>query len=154
MIDFFNDSTTIGQILINYPMMESFMHIDDKNFEHYKDFKVSSQIVVEGSYCNYLHEQNMNFPVNIMEKSDFSILCAYQLMKANYIVNDEYSLPTSEVYEYELTQRNIFDKQVKNINNVFLYTLNSSIFIDADFLEETYILIKDAMNYIHAEMIL
>lgn len=132
LIDFFNDSTTIGQLLINYPMMESFMHIDDDNFNCFKDFSISSKVAEEGKYKQYLHKMNINYSVDIMKEQDFTILAAYNLKKTNYIVNGTYEVPTKEIYEYDLTQRNIFDKQVENLKNGFLYTLNTSIFVDVD----------------------
>lgn len=132
LLDFFDNSTTIGQIVINYPMMESFMHIDDDNFANFKDFKVPFDIVEEGNYCNYLHSMNMNFPVKLLTKEDFEILFAYNLKKANYMLCKDYSRPSKETYEEILSQSNIFNFQKECLENRFLYALNCASFIDVE----------------------
>lgn len=132
LIEFFDDSTTIGKILVNYPMMESFMHIDDPNGESFKDFTIPYEIAEDGSYTNYLHTFQMNFPVHLLNNDDYKILSAYNLKKANYIINGDYSAPTSEQYEYDLTQKNIFIKQVEQLRKGRLYTLNCSTFVDVE----------------------
>ena len=58
LVIFFNDSTSIGQILINYPMMDSIYHITDDNFTGYKDIRIPSNIDFNKRYKEYLYNKN------------------------------------------------------------------------------------------------
>ncbi len=133
LVDFFNDSTSIGQILINYPMMDSIYHLKDDSFVSYKDIIVPSSIYFSKHYKEYLFNKKLTFDCNKFTKNDFDMMAAINLKKANYIVNGEYKKANSIVYELDLNQKIILDKQLENISkNKHMYVLNSSLFIDID----------------------
>lgn len=133
VVKFFDDSTTIGQILINYPMMDSIFHIKDDEFKEYKDIVVPSDIEYSKEYKRILGKKKLVFDSRRLIKNDFDMLSAINMKKANYIVREDYDQPDSYTFLYELSQENILAKQIENIEkHSYMYVLNSSLFIDVD----------------------
>lgn len=133
LVSFYDNSTSIGQILINYPSMDSICHIKDDKFVSYKDIKINSNIDESKYYKVYLDENKLPFDSKRLSQNDFNMLAAINLKKANYIVNEKYQRLDHKTYEYDLTQMNIFEAQIKNIlDKSFIYVLNSSLFMDVD----------------------
>ena len=133
VVEFFNDSTTIGQILINYPMMDSIFHIKDDEFKEYKDIVIPSDIKCSKDYKKTLNEKKLIFDSNKLTKNDFDMLAAINMKKANYIVFQNYNSPDLYTFLYGLSQANILTKQIENITkHSNMYVLNSSLFIDVD----------------------
>lgn len=133
VVEFFDDSTTIGQVLINYPMMDSIFHISDDEFEKYKDIAVPSNFKYSKDYKKTLDKKKLIFDSNKLAKNDFDMLAAINMKKANYIVFQNYNSPDLHTYLYELSQAIILAKQIENITKrSYMYVLNSSLFIDVD----------------------
>lgn len=133
IIKFFNDSTSIGQILVNYPSMESIYHIKDKGVCSYKDIKVPASIIFNRKYKDYIYNNKLTFDCNKLTQNDFNMLAAINLKKGNFIVNGVFDIVSNKQYEYELTQEAIIKKQIEFINNDnYLYVLNTALFIDVD----------------------
>lgn len=133
VVEFFNDSTTIGQILINYPMMDSIFHIRDDKFKEYKDIVVPSNIEYSKEYKRTLNAKKIIFDSHRLAKNDFDMLAAINMKKANYIVQKDYGWPDLYTYLYELSQANILAKQIENIlKHSYMFVLNSSLFVDID----------------------
>lgn len=105
LMDFFNEETENGKILISYPMTESLKHID--NSQDFKDNTIDCKIK------NYKHIVSENsdkkyIQINKYDKSIWKELIQTHLYKMNYIINDNYSFPT-QIY----SQLEIFDNQKK-----------------------------------------
>lgn len=133
VVEFFNDSTTIGQILINYPMMDSIFHIRDDEFNEYKNVIIPSDIEYSKEYKRILDEKKLIFDSNRLVKNDFDMLAAINIKKANYVVFQDYNRPDLHTYLYELSQTNILAKQIENIlKHSYMFVLNSSLFVDID----------------------
>ena len=133
VVEFFNDSTTIGHILINYPMMDSIFHIRDDEFKKYKDVVVPDDIEFSKEYKRTLDKKKLIFDSHRLVKNDFDMLAAINMKKANYIVQKDYSRPDLYTYLYELSQVNILAKQIENIlKHSYMFVLNSSLFVDID----------------------
>ena len=133
VVEFFDDSTTIGQILINYPMMDSIFHIRDDEFKEYKDIVIPSDIEYSKKYKRTLTEKKLVFDSSKLAKNDFDMLAAINMKKANYVVFQDYNQPDLYTYLYELSQANILAKQIENIlKHFYMYVLNTSLFIDID----------------------
>ena len=133
LVLFFDDSTSIGQILINYPMMDSIYHIKEEFIDSYRDITISIDFEASKKYKDNLSKKGLTFDCTRLSKNDFDVLTALNLMKANFIVQGKYERPTAAEYEAELKQDNILACQVNNIiDKNFMYVLNTSLFIDVD----------------------
>lgn len=127
MLSFFNDETGNGMLYISYPMVEAIRHF--KDMESFKSLTVKCK----RNNCPYIYncaEQNecKNEPhykqfvtndskphlsnLNSYTTSVWKELITAHLSKANYLVNDVFSLPLSTI-----DQNSIFSKQLeKHIN--------------------------------------
>ena len=138
LILFFDDSTSIGQILINYPSMDSIYHIRDNDYCSYKDIGIGASIKESKEYKNTVDKKRLTYDCSNLTQNDFNMLAAINLKKANYIVNKQYRIVDHKTYEYDLTQIKIFESQRESIiNNSFLPVLNSSLFVDVDLFGKT-----------------
>ena len=138
LILFYNDSTSIGQILINYPSMDSIYHVRDNEYDSYKDIKIKSNLVENENYKIFLSEKKLTYDCSKLSQNDYNMLAAMNLKKANHIVNKKYQIVDHKTYEYELTQMNILVAQINNIlDESFLFVLNSSLFMDVDLFGKT-----------------
>lgn len=123
MLSFFNDETEEGKLYISYPMVESIRHF--KDIDSFKSLTVKCK----RSNCPYIgdcadKEVCLNEPhykkvvpldsrpqlsnVNSYTREVWKELIAVHLYKANYLVNDEFVLPSSLI-----SQNNIFAKQLE-----------------------------------------
>lgn len=123
MLSFFNDETEKGMLYISYPMVEA--------IRHYKDMESFKLLTVKckRANCRYidectekescLKEPHYKHVVAIDSKPQLSNVNAYtdavwkeliaaHLCKANYLLNDEFALPTSL-----MPQEKIFLKQLE-----------------------------------------
>ena len=138
LISFFNDSTSIGQILINYPSMDSIFHVRDDENESYKDVKIKATIKESKEYKNTIDKKKLTYDCSKLSQNDFNMLAAINLKKANYIVNKKYCAVNHKKYEYDLTQMRVFEAQRDNIiDNRFMFVMNSSLFMDVDLFGKT-----------------
>lgn len=129
----FDNSTEIGQLLINYPMFESIYHLRDCSNDSYKDTHIIPTKENSLNYKKFIDSEKLTFDISKLSKNDFNLLAAINLKKANYIVKNQYEKPDKFVYQDELTQLSIFDKQYNFIlEQNILYSLNSSFFIDVE----------------------
>lgn len=133
LIEVFDDSTSRGQILINYPMMESFRHMDNNKDLKYQSLKIPADCEFSKKYCNFLHNNKLDRDYNSLTRHDFNLLAATNLKKANYVVVGTYTRPSKYDYEDNLTQRHIFEKQKDLIlNHNSMFVLNTALFFYVD----------------------
>lgn len=123
MLLFFNDETEEGMLYISYPMVEAIRHYKDK--DSFKNLNVKCK----RNNCPYINdcadrEDCMKEPhykslvandcrpqlsnVNSYTENTWKELIEAHLCKANFLVNDIFSLPESLI-----TQENIFSKQLE-----------------------------------------
>lgn len=127
MLSFFNDETEEGMLYISYPMVEA--------IRHFKDLESFKSLIVKCKrrncpYKDKCHDKDgcLREPhyknvaatdskpqlsnVNSYTKQVWKELITAHLCKANYLVNDTFSLPVSLI-----SQETIFSKQLeKHIN--------------------------------------
>lgn len=106
VLNFFNEETSSGKIFISYPMVEALKHFSDSiDFKHLKvdaKEKVNYKKMVSDE-CN-----NQFIDLTKYTREMWIQLIELHLKKKNYIVNDDYSLPTENV-----SQNDIFLKQLE-----------------------------------------
>lgn len=131
MLETFNDSTSLGKLFINYPMMQSYKHFSHLPDDSFCDNKVTIEQCKKykelvGSISAYTDLNKYDYPL-------FISLTVHHLRKANYILNDIYTLPVKDEY-LEWKQVAFFDKQIDYKNSCDLvYVLNTCIFILVDY---------------------
>ncbi|MBU0487255.1 MAG: hypothetical protein KKD31_04800 [Bacteroidetes bacterium] len=111
VLTLFNEETSSGKIFISYPMVEALKHYSDSiNFNKLK-VKAKENI----KYKNLVHFQCKKSlrDLTSYSKSTWIQLIELHLMKMNYIVNDDYSLPKSNI-----SQNDIFLNQLEKYINV------------------------------------
>lgn len=128
MLYYFNDSTDNGKLYINYPMMQSYRHImkyPEEDVE-FKDRKVKSK---DGA--SYKEIVNSESCIKNLNKYNFPLIMkivGYQLKKANYILNNDYEIPTNENF-YNINLSKIYEIQCnKNKAYGWIYVLNTFVF--------------------------
>ena len=120
MLEILNDSTDKGKLYINYPMMQSYKHINKMPDNKFKNKKVNlkeilkyKQIVGEETY--YQDIKKYNYPILVS-------MMLHHLKKINYILNGKYeildkkeflNIDFSKLYK---TQLNMF----KNKQEIFV----------------------------------
>lgn len=108
---FFDEETDTGKLFISYPMVEAIKHLStDIVFKTLK-VKAKENIGYKGKVSN---ECDINIrDLTAITKIQWLEIIAEHLKKMNYIVDNNYSLPTSYI-----PQVNIFDKQLEKYINV------------------------------------
>lgn len=131
MLNFFQTSSEEGKLFINYPMMQSYRHINkmpDPCFESLKvthsEYSKYKEIVSKYGFYNDIN--SYTYPI-------FMSLVGHHLKKLNYILNGTYAMPTLKEYQ-NIDYLKIFDKQKDfNENENWIYVLNTTLFILIDY---------------------
>ena len=107
-------------------MMQSYKHLQKMPDDKFKDRKIEiesltkyKEIVARES--SYIQLKRYNYPI-------FMSIIAHHIKKANFILNNQYSLPTSkEFVKWDYAQ--IYDKQIQLIESQKqVYILNTFLF--------------------------
>ena len=96
LLNISNDSTDKGKLYINYPMMQSYKHINKMPDRDFKDRKVTLQEVynykdIVASKTSYQDLRKYNYPILIS-------MMLHHLMKINYILNGTYEIPDKNTF--------------------------------------------------------
>ncbi|MGI2186667.1 hypothetical protein ACROAG_06605 [Shewanella oncorhynchi] len=104
MLEFFDEETDKGKLYISYPMVEALRHLGD--VAAYRD--LTSPISIGRAYKGISATEGCNTYNSFIHLSEekWQLLNRANLMKANYLINDDYVLPTSL-----LSSIDIFNKQ-------------------------------------------
>lgn len=123
MLSFFNDETNEGMLYISYPMVEAIRHFNDlesfksltvkckrKNCPYKDECDDKDECMKEPHYKNItsMDSRPQLANVNSYTKQVWQELITAHLCKANYLVNDTFTLPTSL-----MPQEVIFSKQLE-----------------------------------------
>ncbi len=111
VLNFFNEETSAGKLLISYPMVEALKHFSDDNTFKFLKVKAKHNIHYKKIVSKEANKKLINF--NSYTKEDWITLLNCHLKKMNYIVNNKYKIPNNSH-----SQIKIFKNQVdKYINN-------------------------------------
>lgn len=138
MIEYFNDSSNMGKLYINYPMMQSYKHLKSLPDNEFKDRKINT---IDASNYKNIVDKESNFKK--MKGYNFPILMqiiGHHLMKVNYILNNKYlmmdkiefsNLKYKKIYDIEI-EHNQKDQWVDVLNTFILFSVefNPSVMID------------------------
>lgn len=110
-LNFFNEETESGILFISYPMVEALKHYSDTI--DFKRLKVKAKKNIKYKQIVHNEAQNELKQITKYTKEIWVQLIKLHLSKANFIANEDYSLPKTNI-----SQSDIFLKQLKNyINN-------------------------------------
>ncbi len=136
MVNYFSDSTIMGKLYINYPMMQSYKHFNilpDNTFAG-KTIDVNSIV----KYKSIVGAESKFKDLTHYDYRTFFSLSVHHLKKANYILTGKYELPLLEHY-FDIDYGQIYDKQLELINDQDkVWILNTCIFSLIDFAPEKY----------------
>lgn len=123
MLSFFNDETEEGMLYISYPMVEAIRHFKDlesfksltvkckrRNCPYKDECRDKDKCMKEPHYKNItaMDSRPQLANVNSYTKQVWQDLITAHLCKANYLVNDTFTLPTSL-----MSQEVIFSRQLE-----------------------------------------
>lgn len=106
LLSFFNDETDMGKLFISYPMVESFKH--QEKITPFKDLVY--YISDNEKYKNHVRKEGLIELKQIQDLTaeHWSFVINQNLCKANDLVNNDFSYPTSLI-----EQDSIFEKQLE-----------------------------------------
>lgn len=111
LLKLFNEETEKGKLYINYPMVESLKHI--KSSEDFKSLKVKAKENIRYKKLVNSESKNEYIQVNKYTKKIWIQLINLHLKKANFIINNNYTLPLENISQF-----NIFQKQLEKYINI------------------------------------
>ena len=130
MIRYFNQSDERGKLFINYPMMQSYRHLNalpDNDFLKSRLFKQDFN-----HYKEIVSNKSFNNDISTYDYTTFVSLAFHHLVKLLLIQNQSKFMPTIEEYDH-LDYAKIFDIQYKNLKNNFIWIVNTCILILVDY---------------------
>ena len=138
-MDYFNDSTENGKLYLNYPMIESFRHIENLDDLSYLNTTVSlSEIknykaLVEKTGLHSLSD------ISKIDSRTLKRIIVLNLRKANMIATGSYNLPDMDAYEHCITQKILFSRQLDKFEEEGrIYVLNTCVFNTVDYMGERF----------------
>lgn len=131
MIQYFNDSSDMGKLYINYPMMQSYKHLKnlpDTDFKNRKinTIDVSNYKKIVDKESKYKKLSDYNYPI-------FMRIVGHHLMKANYIIKNKYELMNKEEF-LDLDYYKIYNlEREHNESEQWVDVLNTFVFFVIEF---------------------
>jgi len=133
MLKVFNDSANGGKLCINYPMMESYKHLKSLKDEEFKDRCVAVSLFSDYKQIvdRECHKELKN--VKEYDAETFTAITHAHLKKGNYVLGNEYELPSVEEFE-SWEGADILKMQWRRMNSdKSVFVLNTSIFNVVDY---------------------
>lgn len=136
MLVYFNSSSDQGKLYINYPMMQSYKHMLPMPDHKFLERSVTLSDVMK--YKRIVGQESSYQDLTRYDYIIFASLAAHVIMKINYILHHDTSLPDFQKY-LEFSPVELFDYQIQLVNTHGLVSvLNTSILIFVDFAPEKY----------------
>lgn len=116
MLNYFSNETEMGKLYINYPMVESFFHMNFEIENYLKNLTVIN--LIGSSYKSTLEitRNNTQFIQGTTrgnyDYSKIKKITTENIKKENYIVKEEYIVPCYDIYK-NITLLNIFENQIE-----------------------------------------
>ena len=116
MLEYFNESSDMGKLYINYPMIEAFYHMKDIPDDDYHSYAVSMDELKEKNYKKRVNLENRNhdytkFAIN---RAECNIVIKQNIEKANMLIgkqsdrdahNDDLKVLSRQLIELERNKR-------------------------------------------------
>ena len=131
MLEYFTDSSNMGKLYINYPMMQSYRHLKKMPDNDFMNRKIAREDaskykdIVNKESC-YKNLGKYNYPV-------FMGIIGHHIMKANYILNKKYELMNRDEF-INLDYIKIYDIEWKsNRKDGVVDVLNTFVFFIVEY---------------------
>jgi len=120
MMGFFSESTDMGKLYINYPMVEAFYHMKNIPDVDYISYTVSMGELKSGQYKIRVNKENRNGDYNkfAVNKGETSIVICQNIAKAWHIINADTSrenTPPDSVSILEAQLSKVKDEQMISV---------------------------------------
>ncbi len=136
MVNYFSDSTIMGKLYINYPMMQSYKHFERLPDDAFMDKTIERNLVTD--YKRIVGEKSKFTDLNSYDYKIFYSLAVHHLKKANFILSGEYKLPSLKQY-WDFDYGQLYDNQIAFLNaENKVWILNTCIFALIDFAPKKY----------------
>ncbi|MCM1557147.1 MAG: hypothetical protein NC087_06395 [Anaeroplasma bactoclasticum] len=112
MMKYFYDETENGLLLINYPMMESYRDYKEPLIDpNFKNLFISIEDVLNKKYKSIVNERGTNKNFSKYTAEEFELLFLQNLLKANFLITNEYAAPSYDFFVEIVTGKFILDTQ-------------------------------------------
>ena len=100
LLALFNEETSFGKLYVSYPMVEALKHISDSI--DFKNLKVEAKVKI--GYKQIINQDidNKYKDLTLYTKQIWILIIELHLKKMNHIVNEDYSLPKSNIQQGEI----------------------------------------------------
>lgn len=97
MTSYFTESTNMGKLYLNYPMVESFYHMSDIPDEKYNEYIVALDDLKNKKYKQIVHNicRNGDYAKFASDKKECSIVIKQNIEKAKLMINNDENMPNS-----------------------------------------------------------
>lgn len=97
MVSYFTESTDMGKLYLNYPMVESFYHMTNIPDERYNEYFVTLENLKNKKYKQMVHDicRNSDYSKFANSKDECSIVIKQNLEKAMLLTDSNENLPNS-----------------------------------------------------------
>ena len=106
MLAFYTDSTDMGKLYINYPMMQSFKH-----FCAFPDSEYAERCSSPYKYKERVGRESRFTDISQYKYDTFVRIAVQNIKKVNKILNGSYTLPTEESYS-QIDWKQIYQKEL------------------------------------------
>lgn len=130
MIRYFNQSDERGKLFINYPMMQSYRHLQTLPNKDFLTSKLNKNDF--NHYKEIVSHKSFNNDVSTYDYVIFVSLAYHHLVKALYIQNHILTTPTLSNFN-ELNYEKIFDIQCESLQQNYILIVNTCLLILIDY---------------------
>ena len=126
MCKFFNDSVENGQLYINYPMIESYRHLNKKPLpdEDYKERKCD--VINVKDYKRTVGSETKFHDYRKYNRATIQEIVSHNLKKASFVVSGNYDLDTNQLLRFA---RNVRHTDIAKVQNRFSEKADGFIYV-------------------------
>ncbi|MFT8351028.1 hypothetical protein [Clostridium saccharoperbutylacetonicum] len=137
MQKYFSDSSDMGQLYLNYPMVEAFYHLESIPDDQYCDRKVFMTELKNKQYKSRVQKETRGnaYSKFANKKDEYTIVILQNLAKALFLINGQVVEYNEALELSSLVDLNIIlQRQVQNLEkHKFVYVLCTCIFFIMDY---------------------
>lgn len=97
MANYFTESTNMGKLYLNYPMVEAFYHMKSIPDDKYNDYTVTLEVLKKKKYKQMIHDicRDGDYAKFASDKEECGIVINQNLAKAKFLTNTKDAIPDS-----------------------------------------------------------
>lgn len=123
MQNYFSESSDMGKLYINYPMVESFHHIKGFPDTEFKSRIVEKHELLDKAYKTRVHNESGIRDLRKIDREQFNEVIKYNVQKALYLL-EQIDVDLSSSERMEFSHLGLLDKQLENyLEHNYVYVL-------------------------------